>query len=133
HVIMPQSVVYFIAHTSSRPLGPRQALADRRPPLRPLSAATRTAGGDGVCLPRGDLYLCPPNRAHDPLRAIQSPCNKMCRVDPTSALCIGCGRSLAEIEGWMRMGADERVRIMAQLPRRLAALGRRNTARAGVG
>jgi hypothetical protein len=33
----------------------------------------------------------------------------------------------------MGMGADERVRIMAQLPRRLAALGRRHTERAGVG
>jgi hypothetical protein len=31
------------------------------------------------------------------------------------------------------MGADERGRIMAQLPRRLAALGRRHTERAGVG
>ena len=64
---------------------------------------------------------------------VESPCNKTCAVDPTSALCTGCGRSLAEIEGWMGMGADERVRIMAQLPRRLAALGRRRTERAGVG
>ena len=64
---------------------------------------------------------------------IESPCNKVCAVDPISALCTGCGRGLAEIEGWMGMGADERVRIMAQLPRRLAALGRRQTERAGVG
>ena len=64
---------------------------------------------------------------------VESPCNKVCAVDPISALCTGCGRSLAEIEGWMGMGADERVRIMAQLPRRLAALGRRRTERAGVG
>jgi predicted Fe-S protein YdhL (DUF1289 family) len=63
----------------------------------------------------------------------ESPCNKVCAVDPISAVCIGCGRSLAEIEGWMRMGTDERGRIMAQLPRRLAALGRRYTKRAGVG
>ena len=64
---------------------------------------------------------------------IESPCNKVCAVDPISTLCTGCGHSLAEIEGWMRMGADERARIMAQLPRRLAALGRRRTERAGVG
>jgi predicted Fe-S protein YdhL (DUF1289 family) len=101
--------------------------------LRPLSAATRTSVGDGVCLPRGDLYLAHHIRADDPMSDIESPCNKVCAVDPISALCIGCGRSLAEIEGWMRMGADERMRIMAQLPRRLAALGRRHTARAGVG
>src|SRR5262249_57588393 len=30
---------------------------NRRPPLWPPSAATRTSVGDGVCLPRGDLYL----------------------------------------------------------------------------
>jgi predicted Fe-S protein YdhL (DUF1289 family) len=93
----------------------------------------RTSVGDGLCLPRGDLYLAHHIRADDPMSDIESPCNKVCAVDPISALCIGCGRTLAEIEGWMRMGADERVRIMAQLPRRLAALGRRHTARAGVG
>jgi len=64
---------------------------------------------------------------------IESPCNKVCAVDPISALCIGCGRSPAEIEGWMRMGADERGRIRAQMPRRLAAPSRLQTERAGVG
>jgi predicted Fe-S protein YdhL (DUF1289 family) len=67
------------------------------------------------------------------MTGVESPCTKVCAVEPTSALCIGCGRSLAEIEGWMRMRPDERVRIMAQLPRRLAALGRRRTEHAGVG
>ena len=50
---------------------------------------------------------------------IESPCNKICAVDPVSALCVGCGRTLAEIEGWIRFSADERARIMAVLPRRL--------------
>lgn len=53
---------------------------------------------------------------------IESPCNKVCAVDPISALCAGCGRTLAEIEGWIRFSADERARIMAELPGRLAAL-----------
>ena len=50
---------------------------------------------------------------------IESPCNKICAVDPVSALCVGCGRTLAEIAGWIRFSADERARIMAELPRRL--------------
>jgi hypothetical protein len=51
---------------------------------------------------------------------IQSPCNKVCAVDPISALCVGCGRTLAEIESWLRLSPDERARIMAELPGRLA-------------
>jgi predicted Fe-S protein YdhL (DUF1289 family) len=50
---------------------------------------------------------------------IESPCNKICAIDPTSALCVGCGRTLAEIAGWISFRADERARIMAELPRRL--------------
>jgi predicted Fe-S protein YdhL (DUF1289 family) len=61
---------------------------------------------------------------------IDSPCNKVCTVDPISALCIGCGRSLTEIEGWTRFSADERARVMAQLPQRLASLDRARVARA---
>jgi uncharacterized protein len=52
---------------------------------------------------------------------IESPCNKVCAVDPVSTLCVGCGRTLAEIEGWIRLTAEERARIMAELPRRRAA------------
>jgi predicted Fe-S protein YdhL (DUF1289 family) len=55
---------------------------------------------------------------------IESPCNKVCVVDPLSALCIGCGRSLAEIAGWIAFDAGERARISAELPGRLAALAR---------
>jgi len=56
------------------------------------------------------------------MTGIQSPCNKVCTIDPISALCVGCGRTLAEIEGWMRFSAHERARIMAELPGRLRAL-----------
>lgn len=63
---------------------------------------------------------------------IESPCNKVCVVDPVSAPCIGCGRNLAEIAGWIEFGADERARIMAALPGRLAALGRVPAARADL-
>jgi uncharacterized protein len=54
--------------------------------------------------------------------AIASPCNKICTVEPVSALCIGCGRSLTEIANWIGLSDDDRSRIMAELPRRLASL-----------
>ena len=53
---------------------------------------------------------------------IESPCNKICAIDLISARCIGCGRTLAEIESWIRFTAQERTRIMAELPRRLSAI-----------
>jgi predicted Fe-S protein YdhL (DUF1289 family) len=58
------------------------------------------------------------------MTAIESPCNKICSLDPVSALCVGCGRTMAEIESWIRLSADERARIMAELPRRLAVRSR---------
>ena len=51
---------------------------------------------------------------------IESPCRKVCVVDPVSSLCTGCGRTLAEIASWVDFSADERRRIMAALPGRLA-------------
>jgi predicted Fe-S protein YdhL (DUF1289 family) len=62
---------------------------------------------------------------------IQSPCTKVCALDPLSAICVGCGRTLAEIENWLRFSADERSRIMAELPRRMAA--QRDAERVGLG
>jgi predicted Fe-S protein YdhL (DUF1289 family) len=63
---------------------------------------------------------------------IESPCNKVCVVDPVSALCIGCGRNLAEIAGWLRFTPEERVRVMAELPQRLSMLAGRRAASADI-
>lgn len=52
---------------------------------------------------------------------IESPCNKICTLDPLTGTCIGCGRTLAEIGGWLSFGVAERRRIIAELPSRLAA------------
>ncbi len=50
---------------------------------------------------------------------IETPCLKICVVDPVREICIGCGRTLAEIATWSTLSADERRRIMAMLPERL--------------
>jgi hypothetical protein len=46
---------------------------------------------------------------------IASPCLNICQLDSEADTCIGCGRTRAEIGGWMGMSADERAAIMARL------------------
>jgi predicted Fe-S protein YdhL (DUF1289 family) len=53
---------------------------------------------------------------------MQTPCVKVCTYDPGTGLCRGCGRSLQEIAAWASMSADERDRVMEQLPERLRRL-----------
>ena len=53
---------------------------------------------------------------------IESPCIRLCRVDMRNGLCEGCGRTLAEIGGWLAMTAGERQAIMEALPGRLATI-----------
>jgi predicted Fe-S protein YdhL (DUF1289 family) len=59
-----------------------------------------------------------------------SPCVKICVIDPPSGLCIGCGRTIAEISVWWELGEMARLNIMAELPKRLAD-GRSRAARGG--
>ena len=63
---------------------------------------------------------------------IMSPCNNICTVDKVSALCVGCGRTLAEITAWSRYTDDERTRIMTELPQRLSWLRGTGAASAGA-
>lgn len=54
------------------------------------------------------------------MAAIQTPCTKVCTLDPASGLCLGCGRTGGEIASWAAYSESERARIMALLPDRLA-------------
>ena len=49
---------------------------------------------------------------------IESPCVRVCVLDPDTRLCLGCHRSADEIAGWSRMTADARRSIMDDLPER---------------
>lgn len=51
---------------------------------------------------------------------VSTPCIKVCAVSGQTGLCIGCGRTLAEIAAWSSLGDVERKAIMADLPARLA-------------
>ena len=49
---------------------------------------------------------------------IASPCNKVCRIDPASGLCLGCARTLEEIGRWWEMTDEEQRALLAELPGR---------------
>ena len=53
---------------------------------------------------------------------IETPCVKICVLDPQSRLCRGCGRTIDEIGGWSRLTSAEREKIMTLLPGRLESL-----------
>jgi uncharacterized protein len=61
---------------------------------------------------------------------VSTPCINVCVIDPLSALCVGCGRTTAEITSWTTMSEAERIAIMAGLARRLAE-ARSRAARGG--
>jgi uncharacterized protein len=50
-----------------------------------------------------------------------SPCISVCRLDPVSQICIGCGRTIAEIAAWPSLSEPERKAIIARLEAARAA------------
>jgi predicted Fe-S protein YdhL (DUF1289 family) len=50
-----------------------------------------------------------------------SPCVRLCTLNLDGSLCVGCGRTLAEIGAWSGYSDEERQAIMNKLPARLAA------------
>ena len=54
-------------------------------------------------------------------QSVSTPCVQVCVIDPRSALCIGCGRTLDEIAGWSGLEEPRRLAIMAGLEARLVA------------
>ena len=52
-----------------------------------------------------------------------SPCIRVCRLDEQDSVCLGCGRTLDEIAGWMAFNEGERRAVLARLraERQLAA------------
>jgi hypothetical protein len=54
---------------------------------------------------------------------IESPCVNICRIE--RGACAGCGRTLAEIGRWGSTTDADRRAVMAELPARMAARGKR--------
>jgi uncharacterized protein len=53
---------------------------------------------------------------------IETPCIKICVVDPDTGFCVGCGRTRGEIAGWLSLSPTDRRTIMASLGERVAGL-----------
>ena len=51
----------------------------------------------------------------------ESPCIRVCTLDPRAGVCIGCFRTLDEIGYWTRMADGERAAVNEKLPARRAA------------
>jgi uncharacterized protein len=62
------------------------------------------------------------------MSGIQSPCVKICILDPDSRICTGCGRTLDEIGNWLKLPDTDRLKVAAELPERLARFKERETA-----
>ncbi|WP_089133286.1 DUF1289 domain-containing protein [Sphingorhabdus sp. SMR4y] len=53
---------------------------------------------------------------------MKSPCNDICTIDRPSGLCVGCGRSLAEIGEWGSASSCRQREILSLLPYRMEQL-----------
>jgi predicted Fe-S protein YdhL (DUF1289 family) len=51
---------------------------------------------------------------------VPSPCIEVCTLDPAGELCLGCGRTLAEIGEWSSAEPDRQREIVAAAKARLA-------------
>ena len=54
--------------------------------------------------------------------SVETPCIRLCRLDPSSSLCLGCGRHLDEIAAWASLSGERRREIQRALPARLSAI-----------
>lgn len=53
------------------------------------------------------------------MASMESPCVRICVMDPVSGLCRGCARTLDEIVAWGTMSPERRRIIMGELDGRL--------------
>ena len=63
---------------------------------------------------------------------IETPCVKLCVVEPDRGFCIGCGRSRSEIAGWIAMDPAARREVMEGLVQRLETLTRHKRRKGGA-
>ncbi len=61
---------------------------------------------------------------------IESPCIKVCVIEPKSRLCLGCLRSIDEIGSWSQMTPEMRTSVMEDLPSRKSKISQRRGGRA---
>lgn len=50
-----------------------------------------------------------------------SPCVSICRLDPATGFCEGCGRNIQEIASWTMLTRQERLALLERLKARRTA------------
>jgi uncharacterized protein len=63
-------------------------------------------------------FMCAGN---SPETDMETPCIKVCVIEPDTQVCTGCRRTLTEIARWSQLSPAERRRIMTELPGRQAS------------
>jgi uncharacterized protein len=46
---------------------------------------------------------------------INSPCKKICKIDLSNGLCIGCNRNINEIKNWIKLDNNQKERLIEKL------------------
>tara|TARA_Y100000389_G_C17382662_1_gene475237 strand:+ start:824 stop:1006 length:183 start_codon:yes stop_codon:yes gene_type:complete len=46
---------------------------------------------------------------------INSPCKKICKIDLSNGLCIGCNRNINEIKNWIKLDDNQKERLIEKL------------------
>jgi len=93
-------------------------------PRRPRRPHTfRCAGKQGNCAGAFRGGLRPPFAAVQGrcMAVVPSPCTGVCRIEPRTGWCAGCGRTLREIADWPMLDAAGQRRLLARLDQRRAA------------
>jgi predicted Fe-S protein YdhL (DUF1289 family) len=49
---------------------------------------------------------------------IKSPCKNVCKLDPNTGLCLGCKRSIEEINNWNLKDNEEKIIITKKVQNR---------------
>lgn len=62
---------------------------------------------------------------------VETPCVKVCVLDPETGFCIGCGRTRGEIARWLSITPAERRGIMDALSERVETLTLRKRRKGG--
>lgn len=47
--------------------------------------------------------------------SVESPCRKVCTLDPATRVCTACLRTLDEIARWGRMSDEEKRAVLARI------------------
>jgi predicted Fe-S protein YdhL (DUF1289 family) len=47
-----------------------------------------------------------------------SPCIGICKIDPATKFCRGCGRTVKETRKWLEYSKEERTKVLEELKKR---------------